>query len=349
MPVEWLIVGAALVVWGLYHYLELPMPGQPGDKGPGGPFRFYLKQVYASFYLYALMFLGVVLGATWRMYLSPRSVSSSKVEVGTEATSTPQRSLRALVTTIARRFEPKECLYDARLLHCVVVMFVEFQLLKHLIPHLNPTLYDNQFSELERWICGTSCGHLLYTFLGSGAVRAASQHYTWYFPYMIGMVLVMLASVNRRLHHEYVLAFILLFLVGILWVYAIPTLGPTFYLPELYSFVRETESGFLQQDLWGMREALAHDPLAKGVIFSISGFPSLHVAVVLLGTLYAFRVHYHVGLLSSSFLLLIIHSTIILGWHYVLDDVGSCFLVALCIWIARRFPWGEDAPLNDRA
>jgi membrane-associated phospholipid phosphatase len=198
-------------------------------------------------------------------------------------------------------------------------------------------------------MCGTSCGYLLSTFLGRGAVHAASQHYTWYFPYMIGMVLVMLAATPRRVHHEYVLAFILLFLVGILWVYIVPTLGPAFFFPELYSFVRETESGLLQQDLWGMKEILTQDPLAKGAIYSISGFPSLHVAVVVLGTVYAFRVSYYLGLLSSSFLLLIVHSTIILGWHYVLDDIGSCLLVVLCVWIARRMPWGDPLQLTYRA
>jgi hypothetical protein len=329
MPVEWLLLFGAVSIWLLYQYFQIPMPGLPGPAYRYGPVLFYLKQVYASLYLYALMFVGVVVAYLLQEFTLSKSEQRKWM-------------VRKVFERIGRRFTFQQFLIDARLLHAVVLMFVEFQLLKHVIPLVNPILFDAEFAAVDRFICGGLCGEVLYSLFGERSAHTASSHYTWYFPYMIGVVLLILSTCCRRVQHEYVLSFVLLFLFGILWVYVAPTLGPAFYYPESFVYVKETHSGLLQSDLWQNWEILRIDPRASGAIFSISGFPSLHVAVVLLGSIYTLRINLWLGLTSFSFLLLTLNSTLLLGWHYLMDDIGSVFLVMCCMVFSKRFPWGSE-------
>lgn len=329
MPVEWLLLIGAVGIWLLYQYFQISMPGLPGPAYKYGPVLFYLKQVYASLYLYALMFVVVVIGYALQEFAQSRG-EKRRWRVG------------GVFERVGRRFTLGEFLIDARLLHAVVVMFVEFQLLKHVIPLVNPILFDAQFAAVDKFICGGLCGEVLYSLLGERSAHSASSHYTWYFPYMIGVVLLVLCTCSRRVQHEYVLSFVMLFLFGILWVYAVPTLGPVFYYPESFTFVKETQSGLLQADLWKNWEMLRSDYRTQDAIFSISGFPSLHVAVVLLASIYTLRINLWLGLISLSFLLLTLNSTLLLGWHYLLDDLGSVLLVMACMKFSKRFPWAKD-------
>jgi membrane-associated phospholipid phosphatase len=71
----------------------------------------------------------------------------------------------------------------------------------------------------------------------------------------------------------------------------------------------------------------------------ISGFPSLHIAVVLTGSVYLSHIHWAVAFLSWIFVLLTINSTLYLGWHYLLDDVGAVALVYISYVLTSRMSW----------
>ncbi len=327
MPVEWALLLGGLLTVALYAHFGLEMPGQPGASGERGPFLFYLKQIYTSLYLYALLF---------NLYVAGKVFTVCRKH-GWSLGAVPWRTFWPLVL---KRFDPVEVLQDARFFHAVLLMFIEFQLLKHLIPHVHPAVYDGVFLAADRLVCGGKlCAEWLHAALGTGAANAVSTHYHWYYHFLIGVPATFILFVERRLAHEYLFAFVLLFLLGVLLVFLLPTWGPAFFKPELFTFIGSTESGGLQRDLWSMKEALEKNPGNRSQLFSISGFPSLHVAVVLLGSIYLRKVNYFLSLVSWSFLILIVNSTLYLGWHYLLDDVGSVGLVFGSIWIARRVTW----------
>ncbi len=329
MPVEWLLIGVTPIIWGLYVYHSLPLPGAPGATGAHGPLGFYLKQIYAS--LYSLAFLyssyAVLVFARVAYYRANKRQSEFTWKGG--------------LLSLTERLEPYCVWIDFRVFHAVSVMFLQFQLLKHLIPMVNSALYDGVFWNLESRVCGGACAQILHGVLGERVRHTVSMHYEWYYPFMIGSIMVMTGIAPRRMLHEFTLAFVLLFLMGIGWVYVVPTWGPAFFRPDLFAFISDTGSGGMQHELWRWKSALEINRLAPGALFSISGFPSLHVAVVLLAAVYATKLHLVVGLLAWSFLILMAISTIYLGWHYVLDDIGSCILVFCCVNVAKRFPWGE--------
>jgi membrane-associated phospholipid phosphatase len=336
MPVEWLLIFFGLLTWGLYGYFGLEMPGQPGKGARGGPLLFYLKQFLTCLDLYAVVLV---------VFVCMRAVNFAR--------HSEQRILsapwRVFWAQISNRFLINHLFQDVRFFHAILLMFVEFALLKNLIPYVNGALFDDFFIAADKVFCGgVICSERLTNLIGTGLSSHIGKHYSWYYPYMSLTAFTFIAVAPRRIAHEYLCAFVALFLVGILWIYAVPTLGPVYAQPDLFEYMRDSEIGNLQQELWSMREFLLRNPGSKEAIFMISGFPSLHVAVVVLGSIYLRHVHWILAAASWLFLLLITHSTIYLGWHYLLDDIGSIILVAVCIWLVKRCTWrwwGSADPL----
>jgi len=325
LPVEWVLVLGAGLLYGLYTRLDLPLPGQPGlAEGSRGATLFYFKQLYTCCYLWALIFILQFVRATW-------------ITFGTFGLKLGVAPFKESWELAAKRLYPAEALKDFRLLHAVVLMFVQFQLLKHLIPQVNHRVYDRYLLRGEELVCaGRLCGEWLHRILGEGVLHTVSEHYHWYFPFMIASVVAMVAFAPRKEAEKYVCSFVLLFLIGILWVYFFPTWGPAFYTPERFAFIRESGSGALQHELWQMKLRLDAAPRSLGDLFMISGFPSLHVAVVLLAALKLKLVHPLLSLIGWCFVLLIINSTLYLGWHYIWDDLGSVLLVYAALRCTKR-------------
>ena len=332
MPVELVLLSAALLTAALYGLLGVTVPATPGTQGRIGPLEFYLLQLLSALNIYVILFTILMILRGMVLLQHHRW----------QARTVPWRTFWIEQT---RRLHPAELWQDFRRFNAIVVMFVIFGLLKNLIPHINPLVLDPWFIASEELLCGGRlCGELLHSLLGFGIAPSIGEHYHWYYGYMSITGLLFIAAGGRRLSQEYLCAFVLIFLTGVIWVYALPTWGPVYALPERFEMFRGTPTHELQYALWAMKEQLARDPTRTDAIFMISGFPSLHVAVVLLGSMYLRHLHPVLSLLSWVFAALIIHSTVYLGWHYVLDDVGSIALVLSCIWLARRLSRGWQPP-----
>ena len=327
MPVEWLVLLFGIGTWSAYYHFGLKMPGQPGVGGGKGPGLFYLKQFLTSLDLYALIWLLIAVFAVLK-------------ECRRNEWHFKQVPWRAFWGNFSRRLYIEEVIQDIRFFHAVLVMFVIFALLKNLIPFIAPNELDEWFVRTEQSVCGgLLCGEWLIKWLGSGAAYYVSTHYMWYFPYMTLALFVMVAQRDRKLGHEYCFAFVLLFLIGILWIYLVPTWGPIYARPDAYKAIDYTDVAGLQKDLWQMKLYLHEHPEALDAVYMISGFPSLHVAVAVLGSIYVSRISRILGVLSWLFVALITHATLYLGWHYLLDDIGSLVLVWISIKVAKAFSW----------
>ncbi len=335
MPVEWVLLAFGALTLALYRAFGLQMPGQPGRDAAHGPLLFYLKQFITCLDLYALVLLGFIAVQVLQL-------------IRANAWRLLGISWGPFFKNLVERFFLGQIFQDVRFFHSVLLMFVEFALLKNLIPHINPNLYDDFFVASDQFLCGGRvCSQVLLDVWGPGLLEPISRHYYWYYPYMSITAFIFIAAAPRRLAQEYLCAFVSLFLFGVLWIYAVPTLGPVFVKPELYSFMAGGEIAGLQQGLWGMHQLLEKDPGSREAVFMISGFPSLHVAVAVLGSLYLAQISRLLSWASWVFVALIFNSTIYLGWHYLLDDVGSLVLVVASVSFARAFAWrwpgGADA------
>jgi membrane-associated phospholipid phosphatase len=329
MPCEWALIVFGVFAWALYHLLGLPMPGEPGVRSQAGPGLFYFRQLMTSLDLYALVWIAQL---CWTAF--PAAWCGFR---GRGA-----GAIAAVRLKFGHRIDLSEIFQDLRFFHAVLVMFVLFGLLKHLIPFVEPRLYDDFFATSDRMLCGgLMCGARLHQVFGTSPAVAEfiSGTYFWYFPYMTIVMFVFVAQNDRKLAQEFCSALVWVFLIGILWVYLIPTLGPVYWEPQAFHAVASTTVGGLQHDLAQMRAAALEDPMAGRAVNLISGFPSLHVAVTALGSIYLARLHKVVAALSAIFLLVTINSTLYLGWHYLLDDLGSICLTVYAIGVSRGVAW----------
>lgn len=329
MPIEWLLLLCGAFVLAAYRRLSLPMPAQPGVGAGDGPAAFFLQQVLTALDLYCLVVLAFV-AIQVLTFARHHWINLREAPWG------------VFWKHVSTRLYPEQILQDFRFTIAIVVMFVEFGMLKNLIPHMNGALYDGAFASVDRVLCGgVLCSQALHSVFGTSpaTIDAISGHYFWYYPYMslVGFIFVVAAS--RELAQEYFFAFVSLFLVGTVVIYLGPTWGPVYFEPGPFEFMRHAEISGLQQSLWKMKLALDTNPRDPRAIFMISGFPSLHIAVVTTGSLYLGRLCRPLAWASWGFLLLTINSTIYLGWHYLLDDVGAFALVWCCVVAARRLRW----------
>lgn len=229
-----------------------------------------------------------------------------------------------------------------RLMNAVMLMFVAFAQLKHLIPHINSAVYDAQLLALEQAaLGGRSSADLLHAFFGFGAAPLISNFYKAYYFYLLIGISLLIFQRNARLAQEYCAAFALMWFLGVIMVYVYPSWGPCFFTPDKFAFIADTGSGVLQQALWQAKLALEIDPKSSQALFAISGLPSLHLAVTILGSIYIAKLSRFLGVLSWIFVALTIVSTLYLGWHYLWDDLAAFALVPACIWLARKFNYSH--------
>jgi membrane-associated phospholipid phosphatase len=329
MPIEWLLLLCGLLVSGVYHRLGLPMPGQPGAASAEGPAAFFLVQVLTALDLYCLvviLFIAIQVGSFIRHHRG--GIGTAPWAVFWKHCST--------------RLYPEQILQDLRFTVAIVVMFVEFGMLKNLIPHINSSVHDGTFAAVDRAICGgVLCSQALHSVFGTSTstVETISEHYFWYYPYMSLVGFIFVVGASRELAQEYLFTFVSLFLIGTLVIYLGPTWGPVYFEPSLFDFMKDSQLARLQQSLWRMKLTLDVDPHNREAIFMISGFPSLHIAVVTAGSMYLARISRWLAWGSWVFVALTVNSTLYLGWHYLLDDVGAVVLVLVCILLARKTKW----------
>lgn len=314
--VEWLTFGGGVICFVLYQWFSL------SDRGF---FPFYLNTIKTAAYLYPLglllchLLLTIKLGLKWR-----RSGS-----VGAPPKIWDEFRYRFLRLKVLLR--------DLRYLHALSLCLIVSIHLKHLIPFINKQILDELFLLAERELFdGKVALEALLPYISASWAPILSLGYQGYYPYLSLLVFVLVLQRNNSLRREFSSAFVLTWFFGMAWVYALPTWGPCFFVPEVYQVLPETKMLSMQHDLWSMKLSLDQNPKQPGILYAISGFPSLHFAIALLGTWYLFQVHFIFGVFSLGFTLLTSITTVYFGWHYLVDNIGSLALVAFALYCAKK-------------
>ena len=112
-----------------------------------------------------------------------------------------------------------------------------------------------------------------------------------------------------------------------------PTAGPVFYRPEFFDLAGT--SSFSMQEM--LRAYMAGEIGQNGFIPGTMGMPSLHVGLTFLATgLLAWHVRWTLWL-TLPWSCLIWLSTVMLGWHYILDGLGGLGIAACSVLLACVF------------
>jgi CDP-diacylglycerol--glycerol-3-phosphate 3-phosphatidyltransferase len=149
-------------------------------------------------------------------------------------------------------------------------------------------------------------------------------------PISLGAALI--ASANPIPGLWYVTALGINWTLGIASYLILPSLGPIFAAPDLYSTLPDTGTSALQQALIYER----HEALAGGGAQSIAAFASLHVSVVLTAALIAtlLKVNRVLRYALWVYLGLTMLATLYFGWHYVADDLAGIAIGLIAVPVA---------------
>ena len=233
-------------------------------------------------------------------------------------------------------FSYSRILCDLRLLLVNACTFTVYVNLKDLIPLINPNVYDQYIIDLEAFVFGFPLTAALGSTLTADSASYWSTVYTFFYSYMGLSVLIVLLHGKQQITHEFVTAFVLVWFIGILVVYALPTLGPCFYDWPAEHLIYPSGVHDMQEKLYRWMILLGENPFRQNAAYMISGLPSLHIAVPTLATYYLLRVNRIVGAASILFMMLTFYAALVFEWHYVSDLLAGICLGLFCIMLARK-------------
>jgi membrane-associated phospholipid phosphatase len=214
--------------------------------------------------------------------------------------------------------------------------YISYRNIKSFLPFLVDQNHDRALLDLERSIFGgTDPAELLHGLLGTGlAAHVLSGIYLFYLafiPISLGASLILASNPIPGLW--WVTALGINWTLGALSYYLLPSLGPAFVDPQVFSGLPQTGVTALQESLWTARNEVLTDPFSTSQVQSIAAFASLHTSVVFSAAIIAHCVRTPRLLRWSLwiFLGLVVLSTMYFGWHYIIDDVAGLAIGAIAV------------------
>lgn len=242
---------------------------------------------------------------------------------------------------LRERYTPERIAVVAVGLATFYLTYVSYRNLKGALPFARPQVVDEQLLELDRLMAfGYDPAVLLHSLLGTGVTAYVLSGvyllFLAFVPVSLGAALVWGRSV--RIASWYVTALCLNWLLGAATYYLVPSLGPVFVRPDLFTDLPQTGVSAMQTDLATTRYEVLADPISADAIAGVAGFASLHVSVVFTAALIAHRIGLPRLVRWSMwvFLATTMLATAYFGWHYLVDIIAGLALGAAAVAIAER-------------
>jgi len=153
---------------------------------------------------------------------------------------------------------------------------------------------------------------------------------------MVVLCIVIIKSRSPVTTLHFLVSFILLFYIGRILGLVTPVMGPAFFQPESYSFLQGSATAWMMARVGAVMEA-GPDAIEQGALLlgGVAAMPSLHVGMVSLAAYWLCISSHWAALVAVPWVLCVWTSTVLLGWHYVVDGLGGLFLAAACVAITR--------------
>jgi hypothetical protein len=262
---------------------------------------------------------------------------------------------RALARTRSLRGAPREILLVARRrwpwrrlrpaligLAAFYGTYVSYRNLKHYLPLLRPDLVDDELRAIDEALTGgVPPAELLHDLLGTGATAHVLSWvylaFLLFVPASLGLALAWKGLAREA--SWYVTALCLNWSLGTASYYVLPSMGPVYAEPGVFSGLPATGTWDLQMSLLESRSLVITDPEATERVQSIAAFASLHVSIVLTAALIGQLVLSSVAVRAAlwTFFGLTAIATIYFGWHYIVDDVAGVAIAVTSVLVAG---WG---------
>ena len=210
------------------------------------------------------------------------------------------------------------------------ICYVCYRNLKSYLPLTRERLWDHDLLQLDHFLMfGNNPAPLLHDWLGTGFVaQVLATSYLAYLPLIpLTLGLVLTWSRNASLGAWYATALSLNWVLGTVSYYILPTLGPAFFQPSMFSALPDSGVSALQTSLFKNGVTFEADPTGSD-IYGIAGFASLHVSVVVTACLFFERTGQRamIRIAGWTFLFTTVLATVYFGWHYIADDVAGALI-----------------------
>jgi hypothetical protein len=219
------------------------------------------------------------------------------------------------------------------------ITYVSYRNLKNYLPKMYSTMEDPLLHKVDVWLFfGHEPATVLHTVFGeTWAAHFFAFVYLLYLPLApLSLVVWLVWSRHISYGYWYATANCLTWVFGTISYYLIPTMGPAFWYPWLYTGLEVTGVSDLQDSLWNSRQDVRFplNPFSES-IQSVAGFASLHVALTLVIAMVAHYTVRHAAIRWAAWVYcgLTVISTLYFGWHYVSDDVAGVVIAFLSVWL----------------
>jgi membrane-associated phospholipid phosphatase len=227
--------------------------------------------------------------------------------------------------------------------------YLAYRNLKSFMPFIVESDQDAALLDLDRSLFfGSDPATLMHDVLGTGAaahiLSAGYLAFLSFVPLSLGIVLIVSSQVRTAVWFVSSLCFV--WVLGVASYYAVPSLGPIYASPRLFTDLPETGVSGLRDTLMEHRLEVIADPFATDAVQGIAAFASLHVAVVFTAALVAQfagapRI---LKIVLWAYLAITLLATIYFGWHYVSDDVAGIAIGLVAVY-AAAYLVGEEGRL----
>lgn len=229
---------------------------------------------------------------------------------------------------------------------CFSVFMFSYSMLKTRIPEFVPFRWDETFAGMDRALMfGTDFWRrFIFIYDVPGAIRTMDFLYNIWAGLLIASWILCFAgraeTAQRRYHFIFAIMLVW-FLGGNVLAAIFATAGPCYYGgvvtgPDIFAAqnamlasIPELSAYDYQQLLWKVYEAPG---LGLG---GISAMPSMHCATSFLFILMFGRSKIMLAL-TSLFFAIILFSSVMLGWHYLVDGLFAIPIVLACWWLGGK-------------
>jgi hypothetical protein len=219
------------------------------------------------------------------------------------------------------------------------VTYVSYRNIKSFLPSvMGHRKYDYELHLVDRALLfGHDPALLLHHTLGTHlAAYGLSTIYLWFLPLVpLALICWLTWSTNITYGYWFATSQVLAWTLGTISYYALPTLGPGFAYPWLYSDLAPTSAQSLMSGLYNARQSVIWPASIEGSVQSVAGFASLHSAITLLVAMmiqYTIRNRILRLVFWVNFALTLV-ATLYFGWHYIADDIAGILIALLSFYI----------------
>jgi membrane-associated phospholipid phosphatase len=219
--------------------------------------------------------------------------------------------------------------------------YASFRNLKSFVPFVNRHLWDGVLEDVDRVLFfGHEPAEVLHSWLGTGVAAhfLSFVYVAWIVMVPASLVVALVWSRDHRAGAWYVTAIAVDWALGVATYFVVPTLGPIYARPEMFSDLPRTQVTWLQEMMMDERHQVLVNPFTTNAVQTIAAFASLHVAISVSMCVMAelLRLHRVVRVFLWVFLALTVLATVYLGWHYFVDALGGAAIGVAAVWIAAR-------------